>query len=274
MTGLIVAIYRFLFARRIFYRLNDLVYQCGLRGMGILNYESGEISGEKRFLSHYLKGKENCVVFDVGANVGKYSAEIFKANPTAVIYAFEPHPKTFQTLTAGIRHANFHPNNFALGDENGTLPLYDYADRDGSSHASLFKDVIEKIHEAKSVRHDVQVTTLHSFIEGHGIGVIDLLKIDTEGNELNVLKGGLEYLRSGKVKAVHFEFNEMNLSSRTYFKDFWEILPNFVFYRLLPDGAIRLPIYAPIVCEIFAYQNIVAVLKEEDGKSTRGRTQF
>ena len=171
----IVAIYRLVFGRRVFLRLNHIVYQCGLRGLGVLNYESSERSGERRFLSRYLNGMKDCVVFDVGANVGKYSAEIFRINPTAVVYAFEPHPKTFETLRSSLQHSHFFPNNLALGDEEGTLTLYDYADRDGSSHASLYKDVIEKIHKAKSVQHVVGVTTLHSFLKRAGIDAIDLL---------------------------------------------------------------------------------------------------
>jgi len=32
-------------------------------------------------------------------------------------------------------------------------------------------------------------------------------------------------------------------------------------YRLLPDGLVQINMYNPIYCEIFAYQNIVAILK-------------
>jgi hypothetical protein len=54
----------------------------------------------------------------------------------------------------------------------------------------------------------------------------------------------------------------MNVSSRTYFRDFWNLLPNYNFYRLLPDGMVKIERYSPVFCEIFAYQNIVAILKQ------------
>ena len=262
----IIIIYRLVFARKCFYKLNKLLYHCSLSGLGILNYESNHLSGEGKFLSSYLRGKINCIVFDVGANIGNYSAAIFKINPSATIYAFEPHPRTFQKLIVNIKNSNFYPHNFAVGHEVGVLSLYDYEDNNGSSHASLFKDVIETIHKARSVEHKVSVITLDAFMKSRSIDMIDLLKIDTEGNELNVIRGILKYLSHGKVKAIHFEFNEMNVSSRTYFKDFWDILPNYDFYRMLPDGLAEIKSYSPVFCEIFAYQNIVAILQNEKYK--------
>jgi hypothetical protein len=88
------------------------------------------------------------------------------------------------------------------------------------------------------------------------------LKIDTEGCELDVLKGFRRYIEGGKVGAVQFEFNEMNVLSRAYFHDFWNLMPGYDFYRLLPGGMIRLEGYVPLFCEIFAFQNIVALRRQ------------
>jgi len=67
--------------------------------------------------------------------------------------------------------------------------------------------------------------------------------------------------KAGKIKAIHFEFNEMNLASRTCFRDFWSLLSNYDFFRLLSSGMIKIDKYSPVQTEIFAYQNIVAILK-------------
>jgi FkbM family methyltransferase len=258
---IITVFYRFLFGRRIFFKFNKLLYDCSLRGLGILNYESSKVSGEESFVATCLAGKEQCVVFDVGANVGKYSSAVLRANSTAIVHAFEPHPRTYQVLVGSIRHPSFLPSNCAVGEVSGTLSLYDYLDADGSAHASLYKGVIETIHKKRSIEHKVEVISLGTYVEDKGITHIDLLKIDTEGNELNVLKGVQRYLKEGRIKVIHFEFNEMNVFSRTYFKDFWDLLPNYVFYRLLPDGPVHIESYHPVFCEIFAYQNIIAVLR-------------
>lgn len=60
---------------------------------------------------------------------------------------------------------------------------------------------------------------------------------------------------------IHFEFNETNIISHVFFRDFWQQLPGYDFYRMLPSGLIHLKRYSPLLCEIFAYQNIVAIRK-------------
>ena len=261
MLNFIIRIYRALFVRRIFYRLNKVLYHCSLRGLGILNFENDRISGEERFIKRFLAGKAGGVVFDVGANVGSYSSKVLQTNPLLTVYAFEPHPRTFATLEKNVQYSNFTPINAAAGESAGTADLYDYAADDGSSHASLYQDVIESIHRAPSTSHQVKVVALGEFARANQVTNIALLKIDTEGNELNVLKGIGDFLCTGKVEAIHFEFNEMNIPSRVFFRDFWDLLPNYDFYRLLPYGMVKLEKYSPVFCEIFAYQNIVALLK-------------
>jgi len=261
MVNVMVKLYRILFARVLFYGLNKLIYRCSLSGLGILNFESDIVSGEASFMKSFLKNRTNSVVVDVGANVGNYSKLVLDMNKSVTVYAFEPHPKTFAKLCDAIRNENFHPINSAVSNIEGSLQLYDYEGNDGSQHASLYKDVIENIHHAKSIVHKVRVCRLSEFARSNNIQKIDLLKIDTEGNEMNVLRGITEFIQSGKIEAIHFELNEMNVSSRTFFRDFWDILPNYVFYRLLPSGMVKIERYSPLFCEIFAYQNIVAILK-------------
>lgn len=257
----IIHTYRRVFARRRFHAFNRILFDCSLRGLGFLNHESGKLSGESHFLRRLLAGRNNCVVFDVGANVGDYSRKVLEVNPGSTVHAFEPHPLTFGKLRQNVRAPGFHAYNLAVGNEHGELTLYDRADRDGSTHASLYKDVIESIHKVRSVEHPVDVIPLHAFLQEHSVERIDLLKIDTEGNELNVLKGLKQHLEDGRVGNIHFEFNEMNVSSRTFFRDFWELLPRYDLFRMLPDGLSRISHYVPAACEIFAYQNIVASLK-------------
>lgn len=258
---MLIDIYRFLFARKCFYKLNKLIYLFGLSGLGILNHKSNQASGETTFLKSYFLKHPGGVVVDVGANIGNYSSAVLDLNPSATVYAFEPHPKTFIKLSENLNGDHFYPINAAVGDAAGEVSLYDYEDRDGSSHASLYKGVIENIHKSRPIEHKVRVIKLGDFLQEKGVKNISLLKIDTEGNELNVLKGVMEYINSGTIAAIHFEFNEMNVVSRTYFKDFFELLTNYEFYRLLPDGMVGLGNYNPLLCEIFAYQNIVAILK-------------
>ena len=263
MLKILFKIYAYLFGRVIFININKFLYLIALRGLGILNHEKEYLTGEKEWLKKYLKNKKNATVIDVGANIGNYSKKILKINSDTKLFAFEPHPKTFNRLKNNVKASLFYPLNLGVGDKEEDLTLYDYDTNDGSQHASLYKEVIEDLHKGKSNKHIVKVVTLDKFLTKQKIGHIDLLKIDVEGNEYNVLLGTKDYLSKKKIRAIHFEFNEMNIISKTSFKDFWDYLSGYQLYRLLPGGELfKINVYSPIFCEIYAYQNIIAILKE------------
>jgi FkbM family methyltransferase len=260
----IAYLYSLIFAHPWLYKWHKLLLHLALRGLGILNSADARNNGEETFLKKYLSSKPNATIFDVGANVGNYSREILKVVPKAKVFAFEPHPKNFEKLKTIKNQTdtnNFEAFHCACGNQNGNLELHDYADRGGSSHASLYKGVIEEIHKKKSVSVLVDLIKLDDFVKEHEIKHIDLLKIDTEGHELAVLKGLLNFIDAGNVSAVHFEFNSMNVLSRSFFRDFYQILSGYTFYRLLPNGWVDISKYDPIYCEIFAFQNIIAIQK-------------
>lgn len=260
MIKLIYFIYNRLFARRSFYRYNKLLYNMSLRGLGILNYQNDKVSGEKLFLRRFREVTKG-VVLDIGANIGLYSKTLYEVNNSLRIYCFEPHPLTFLELQKNLKY-DVTSINAAVGNEKGTVKLYDYAqEKDSSTHASLYRDVIEKIHKGSVCEYNIRSIKLDDFCRENNIQQIDLLKIDVEGHELEVLKGFENYIRQNKVNMIHFEFNEMNVISRVFFRDFWDFLPEYEFYRMLPDGLIHIEAYDPLFCEIFAFQNIVAIRK-------------
>lgn len=232
-----------------------------LNRIGVLNYRNMDESGEAWFLHRYLSKVRVPVVFDVGANEGGYTAAVLAANPRAHVTAFEPHPITFAKWSLA-EDPQVQCFNLALGAETAELEFFDYRDMDGSSHASLYKDVIEGIHGKPSTSCKVNVRALDDVVADIGTHHIDLLKIDTEGHELPVLRGAESFIRSGAVDVIQFEFNEMNVASRAFFKDFWDFLPEYDFFRLLPgEGVLAISAYVPAICEIFAFQNIVCVRK-------------
>jgi FkbM family methyltransferase len=259
-------IYRGIFARPIFLKFNMLIFQLSLRGLGILNYENDKVSGESHFIKNILSQvtiKNAPIFFDVGANTGNYTLSLVEKFPGAQIHAFEPHPGNFSILKKNISGSNINLYNFAVGEIKGELILYDRADHEnGSSHASLHESVISEIHKQNILKSSVSVETLDDFCERKGIAEIDFMKVDTEGNELAVLHGAKRLLENNKIKCIHFEFNEMNIVSRAFFRDFRKILQEYNLYRLLPQGLILLN-DSPIATELFAYQNIIAISKKK-----------
>jgi len=107
----------------------------------------------------------------------------------------------------------------------------------------------------------VPVTTLDAIATKYDLKVINYLKLDLEGHELEALKGAKQLLDEKRIRALTFEFGGCNIDSRTYFKDFWALLViqyGFTLYRLAPRRRlIKLESYSESL-ERFNWQNILA----------------
>ncbi len=261
----VLNLYAKLFAKSCFKKLNLFLYDISLRGLGVFNYHNPKISGEEFFINYLKENFELNVVFDIGANVGNYSL-LFK-DLDCNVYSFEPHPKNFKSLESSLKPYNrIQTYNIGFSDTTSKSLIYDYKNHDGSSHASIFKDVIQEIHQSDFVETEINLSTIDSFASEHNINTINLMKIDTEGNEFNVLKGAKEILQNGKVDFIQFEFNEMNVVSKVFLKDFVDILKKYNVYRLLPSGFLKINYsgYSAFQYEIFGFQNIIAIRKDLD----------
>jgi len=255
-------LWAFIFGHRAWSKFNKFLYNLGLRGLGVLNYTDIRLSGESHFLSRLAPLLKNGVAFDVGANEGAYSSKLHTLYPSLTIFCFEPHPETYRRLAKRVTPLEIKPFNLGLGEKSGGALLYDYSEFDGSSHASLYDGVIVKLHQKPAQSHQVDISTLDEFATKQKVEFIDLLKIDTEGNELSVLKGAENLISQGRIKIIQFEFNEMNIFSGARFKDFWDLLSKKYFiFRLLPKGFLPISRYNPLDCEVYAYQNFVACIK-------------
>lgn len=257
-------IYWRVFIRRAFYKWHLFLFEIAVRGMGILNYDDRDgRSGEYAFMKWLASKLKSRVVIDVGANEGRYSLQAATIIQDIEIHAFEPNEKTFLCLERNLSGLeNVHLVNEACGDKCEIRPLYDYQNDDASTHATLYRQVIEEVHAKPAVCREVSVTTIDEYCRLLGIDRIGLLKIDTEGNEFHTLLGAKEMIERNVIEFIHFEFNEMNIYSRVYLHDFLSLLRNFEFFRLLPDGMVPLGKYRALTHELFAYQNIVAVRRE------------
>ncbi|MDJ1482172.1 FkbM family methyltransferase [Cytophagaceae bacterium YF14B1] len=230
--------------------------------IGILKYENAEVSGENFFLERIVKSKlqseKHPVVFDVGANIGKYVKTLADFFPSAEIYAFEPNFNTYQELKQ-FASDKIKCINAGLGSKEETQKIYTYANQQTSSHATLYKEVLTDLHRQNEILElDFQTLTLDNFCSENNIERIHLLKIDTEGHEMEVLKGAKQMIQGGKIDMIQFEFNEMNIISRVFLKDFYEALTDYTLHRIDSNRLIPLPVYYSLN-EIFQFQNFVAI---------------
>ena len=181
------------------------------------------------------KSNENLIVFDIGANVGDWTAELILKLPKAQITAVEPNPYLFAKLERRFElFSNIEVRQVAIANSHATLPFY--ADSIESAMGSLqFRNVLHLDYQFEPIAN-VKVTTLDAFTQG--MFKPTAIKIDVEGLELQVLEGAIETLQD--LSLIQFEFGGTNIDSRVFLKDFFQLLsPQFRIYRLCPHGRVR-----------------------------------
>jgi FkbM family methyltransferase len=126
---------------------------------------------------------------DVGANVGAIALALAdRVGPTGRVYAFEPGPFLFERLVRNVRRNPglgdvLTPVNLGVSDRPGEL--FWNEDPTNRGNASMY--------ESTGTR--VRVVPLDEFFAAHPLPRLDFVKIDVEGMEYEVLRGGRETLR-------------------------------------------------------------------------------
>lgn len=140
------------------------------------------------------------IVFDVGVNQGQTIKKILDFFPNSKIYGFEPSKICFEKALSNKFPSNVQIENAAIGNEKTILQFNEY------SWSAMNSFLTRAFGQAKIIdTYDVNVETLDSFCKENSIEKINLLKSDTEGFELNVLKGAEELLNSNKIQFILIE---------------------------------------------------------------------
>ena len=186
-------------------------------GYKMRNFEPKNFGGDPfndiMTLSTEMDRKLACI-FDVGAHVGATSKEMLSYFSGAKVHAFEPHAASFKRLATEIVNPRFLAHQLALSDKAGSQIFYEYGDE--STVNSLVPTAQYAIKNKAAARETiVAASTIDLFCKEHQIDHISLLKIDTEGNDLKVLKGAQDCLSRGAVDFVYFEFNDFAERSGT-----------------------------------------------------------
>jgi FkbM family methyltransferase len=132
----------------------------------------------------------------VGANVGQFAVAAAKLFPDARVYSFEPNPEVVPKLRATVYSLpNVTVHEFGLGDANGELEFFVNRDSQVSSFLPLGERRRQAFPDSTVERTTkVQVRTLDSvFTETHVEAPV-MLKLDVQGFEDRVLKGGQQAL--------------------------------------------------------------------------------
>lgn len=135
-------------------------------------------------------------VIDVGANEGQTVGAVAKAFPTAMVHAFEPIETTFDLLHRAFgAEPRVRLNRLAVTSVAGTAHMrslpYSPASHIVSDPAAAGDRLVR-----------VEAVTLDGYCEQHAISHVDILKTDTEGHDLEVLKGARRMFAEGRIEWV------------------------------------------------------------------------
>lgn len=142
---------------------------------------------EIKFVRRLLKPGQRVV--DIGANYGVYALSMAQAvGPSGRVWAFEPASSTARLLAEGIAVNGFAQvvlERSALSSTCGTARL--------SLNANSELNALVLGNTSSSASETVPLVTLDECMERYGWRDIEFLKIDAEGEEAKILKGGKRF---------------------------------------------------------------------------------
>jgi len=216
-------------------KLHRFIARFGLR---LLNPKSYRFEHDA---SNYreLDPMSSVVIFDVGANIGQTSISFRHAFPNAKVYAFEPFKAVFESLSRNVAKDNrIYPFHMAVGPTASEIVTTRVTD----SNAQLFR--VAPAAGGATDTERVRMTTITEFCATNDIPRIDILKTDTEGCDLGVLKGAEGMLDSNRIGSIlseasirlddehHSRYSDLH----AYLKGFGFELFSIYAIRHAPDG--------------------------------------
>ncbi len=162
---------------------------------GLLEYD------DMLFLLHFLR--EEDTFLDIGSNVGVYSV-LASAEVGAETIAFEPIPSTFEILQKNLalnEHSagRVHALNLGLGSQEGSIAFT--KSEDTVNHVATEQEI------SSGDIIQVPVSKLDDVLGKYSLKDVVFMKIDVEGFETEVLRGGSGLLNDNRLQAVIIELN-------------------------------------------------------------------
>ena len=192
-----------------------------LKYLAILLFDFIDKYIHQKNIVRFLKKKNFKIssYIDIGAHKGTY-IDLFLSNfNLRKVFAFEPQPGIFKKLKKKYKKQSIKKYDFAISNSNGFKVLKLNKHDLTSSFTNLNEDNLylrlkSKLFqtELKNIYYkEIKVKTikLSTFISKNKLKKVDLLKIDTEGHEMQVLKGLSSEIK--KIKIILIEFHKSSI---------------------------------------------------------------
>jgi len=226
-------------------RYRGLSYRSVARARKILTKEPGTTNWVLGF-------EEGASFWDIGANIGTYTllAATYK---NARVLAFEPLPTSFHDLASNCAENKLSDQISALCVAFSEKTKIDSLQIENMESGYSGNTLIKSESSAQVNKIGVLSITIDDFIDLFKVEVPDYIKIDVDGGELDILRGGTKCLADPKVRSVLVEVEEhfpekaeniVTLMKSCGFEDYRvdplinlaeEKMSNYIFYRNAQD---------------------------------------
>jgi len=165
-----------------------------------------KISFDELYSKFYNKKNDKLTIFDVGANTGQSIKRFQSKFNLKSIYSFEPNLSAFEELEK-LSSETVHVYNFALGEKEEIRNFNNYPKKSSSSFYKINpKSSIYQINK-NFYSTEVKVHLLDGCVDNFKIDKINILKIDTQGFEVSVLKGAIKAIKDKRIDFIETEIN-------------------------------------------------------------------
>lgn len=176
-------------------------------------------------------------VIDVGGNIGQFAVAAAKLLKPRVLYSFEPIPAVADSLRRNLASFAFASvNELLLGEREGATPFHINSHNHSSSVLKLGQQHLDAFPDAREVQTiEVPMTTLDRFFSNRELPAPALLKIDVQGYEAHVLRGGTATLPRMRWIVAETSLKPM-YQGEPVFLDIVECMKEWGFRFLRPVG--------------------------------------
>ena len=247
--------------------------EVSLTSLGAGNHDySGDRTGENRLISAIAWVIPQFSALDVGANQGAWTLEVLARSPGSRVVAVEPGSQAGRVLQERLgSEGSAIVVPVAVGNREGSARLYGTA-REGDL-ASLMPDLLRRTTfegaDPEASSEDVTIWTLEHLVEfAHASGLfpeqrIDVVKVDTEGFELEIIRQVVTHSSFTTVQMVQFEFNMHAIAQGQMIDDFIAVMGNdFEYFRLAPRALVPRGSMGANLANYFGFSNWVALRRE------------
>lgn len=150
-------------------------------------------------------------VLDIGANAGQFARNVFSFVPDCTVHSFEPLPGPFAILhKLTAIYPRLHCHNFALGERNGATTIHT---GEYTASSSLLKPAQRLTDSLPQVvpdqKRDIPIMRLDDWAAEISLSFPLFVKLDVQGYELQVIRGGTETLRCASAILIELSFVEL-----------------------------------------------------------------